>query len=256
MSAYRGNPLSQGVPPILERDEVSPSAAEPAAEPAGSRLRFPARSLVLVAGLPGAGKSTLLARLYGMRGDESRPVRSGRVHVIDSRQARNRWARRLRPLPPRARIPLIYTTHLLWIVRALATGDPVVAHTRGTWTLLLHGLARLARRHGASLHLVLLDVPPEVARAGQVARGRVLTTAAFARHRRRWNRLMARARAGATSPADTVTVLDRAAADALAGIDFDPPVRPPAIGSRPGVARRGGSGHPGPGAVRRRDGRS
>ena len=57
-------------------------------------LGFPARALVLVAGLPGAGKSTLLARLYGLRGDETHPVVSGGVCVIDSRQARNWWARR------------------------------------------------------------------------------------------------------------------------------------------------------------------
>lgn len=244
------------MPPILERDELSPSAAGPVAEPAGSRLRFPARSLVLVAGLPGAGKSTLLARLYGMRGDESEPVRSGRVHVIDSRQARNRWARLLRPLPPRAQIPFVYTAHVLRIVRALTTGCPVVAHTRGTWPLLLHGLAWLARRHDTGLHLVLIDVPPRVARAGQVARGRVLTTATFARHCRRWDRLMARARTGTVSPADTVTVLDRAAADALTGIDFDPPERPSPRRSHRDMARRGGSGHPDPGAVRRRDGRT
>ncbi|WP_119730724.1 AAA family ATPase [Thermomonospora amylolytica] len=215
-------PLPQGVPPIPERDDVPLLAAEPVAESAGPGLRFPGRSLVLVAGLPGAGKSTLLARLYGMRGDESEPVRAGRVHVIDSRQARNWWARRLRPLPPRAQIPFIYTTHVLRIVRALTAGHPVVAHTRGTWAHLLYGLAWLARRHDTSLHLVLIDVPPEIARAGQVARGRVLTTVAFARHCRRWDRLVARARAGAVPPADTVTVLDRAAADRLPGIDFGP----------------------------------
>lgn len=186
-------------------------------------LGFPARALVLVAGLPGAGKSTLLARLYGLRGDETHPVVSGGVCVIDSRQARNWWARRLWALPPRAQIPFVYTTHVWRIARALTAGRAVVAHTRGTWPHLLHGLAWLARRRGASLHLVLLDVPPEVARAGQVARGRMLTPAVFARHCRRWRRLVARARRGTLPPARTVTVLDRPSADRLTAFRFGGP---------------------------------
>ncbi|HEX2314428.1 MAG TPA: ATP-binding protein, partial [Thermomonospora sp.] len=121
-------------------------------------MRFPARSLVLLAGLPGAGKSTLLDRLYGMSGAELWPVPDGDVRVIDSRQARNWWKRRLGPLPPRAQIPLIYLTHVWRIARMLAGGHAVVAHTRGTWPHLLYMFAWLAHRTGTSLHLVLLDV--------------------------------------------------------------------------------------------------
>ncbi|WP_146087437.1 AAA family ATPase [Thermomonospora echinospora] len=206
--------------PLLAAAPVVGPATGPAVEPAGTGLDFPARSLVLVAGLPGAGKSTLLERLYGLRGDEQAPVPDGEVRVIDSRQARNWWARRLGPLPPRARIPFVYTTHVWRIARTLTAGHAVVAHTRGTWPHLLYGFAWLARRTGAGLHLVLIDVPPGTARAGQVARGRVLTTTTFARHCRRWDRLMAKARRGAVPPAATVTVLDRAAADRLTEIRF------------------------------------
>jgi hypothetical protein len=53
-----------------------------------------------------------------------------------------------------------------------------------------------------------------------MARGRVLTAATFARHCRRWERLMAKARRGAVPPALTVTVLDRDAADRLTEIRF------------------------------------
>ncbi|WP_018656606.1 AAA family ATPase [Actinomadura flavalba] len=183
-------------------------------------LRYPAGSLVLVAGLPGAGKSHLLDRVYRMRGDETRPFDTGSVLVIDSRQSRNWWARPLTIFPPRWRVPLVHLTHVWRIARAVAQGRSVVAHTRGTWPHLLRWFARLARRHGGELHLVLLSVPPETARAGQLARGRVVLDRTFARHCRRWEPLVRRAEAGDTAPAAGATVLDRAAADRIARITF------------------------------------
>jgi energy-coupling factor transporter ATP-binding protein EcfA2 len=186
-------------------------------------LRYPAGALVMVAGLPGAGKSTLLARLFPLAGDETRPVAVGNVRVIDSVQARN-WSRRyLGGLPPpRLLIPLVYVMHVWRIARALFAGRSVVAHTRGTWAHLSYGLAWLARRLGTELHLVMLDVDPRTARAGQHARGRVLTATTFARHCRQWRRLLDRAiRTGELPPAASVVVLDRAAADQLKAIRFD-----------------------------------
>jgi GTPase SAR1 family protein len=177
---------------------------------------------VLVAGLPGAGKSTLLERLYELRGDETRPVVAGTARVIDSRQARNWWARYLGPIPPRLRIPLIYTTHLWRIAHALVHGHAVVAHTRGTWPHVLYGFAWLAHRVGTDLHVILLDVPPLLAREGQLSRGRVLTAPTFTRHVRRWRRMVNRVlRTGALPPARTVTVLDRPAANRIDTIRFD-----------------------------------
>lgn len=196
---------------IHERHEVEP----------GSALRYPAGSLVLVAGLPGAGKSTLLNRLYGLHGDETAPVPAGDVLVIDSRQSRNWWARFLRPLPVRMRTPFVHTTHVWRIGRAILAGHGVVAHTRGTWPHILYLFAWLARRRGGRLHLILIDVTPETARAGQFARGRVVTSATFDRHCRRWRPLVDRARGGEPPPpAAGVTVLDRAAADELRAIHF------------------------------------
>jgi predicted kinase len=188
---------------------------------AAEDLRYPAGSLVLVAGLPGAGKSTLLLRLYRLRGDETEPVAAGPVRVIDSRQSRNWWARYLGPVPVRARTPLVHATHVWRIARALLGGHAVVAHTRGTWPHILHGFAWLAHRRGTDLHLILLDVTPQIARAGQRSRGRVVTDMTFARHCRRWQMLIDRTRTGALEPAASVTVLDRVAADELDGIRFD-----------------------------------
>lgn len=193
----------------------------PAGQASVEDLHYPAGSLVLLGGLPGAGKSTLLDRLYGLRGDEREPVHAGEARVIDSRQSRNWWARYLRPIPPRARVPLVHTTHVLRIARALLRGHGVVAHTRGTWPHILYGFAWLARRVGSEVHLILLDVEPRTAREGQLSRGRVVTGTTFARHCRRWRVLIARARSGSLPPAAGVTILDRPAADLLRAIRFD-----------------------------------
>ncbi|MFG2089893.1 ATP-binding protein [Spirillospora sp. NPDC048824] len=187
----------------------------------GPALRFPAGSLVLVAGLPGAGKSTLLNRLYGLDGDETAPVPAGDVLIIDSGQSRNWWARSLRPLPVRLRTPLVHATHVWRIGRAILAGHGVVAHTRGTWPHILRCFAWMAHQRGNDLHLILIDVDPETARAGQFARGRVVTSVTFARHCRRWRPLIARARGGdPLPPAAGVTILDRDAADKLQAIHF------------------------------------
>ncbi|XVQ07908.1 ATP-binding protein [Spirillospora sp. CA-255316] len=185
---------------------------------AGAELRYPAGSLVLVAGLPGAGKSTLLERLYRLGGDESGPVPIDGGWVIDSRQARNHWAGLLAPVPARARVPLVNATHVWWIARAVLRGEGVVAHTRGTWPHILHLFSWMARPRGGRVHLVLIDVDPGTALAGQVARGRVVTAVTFARHCRRWRPLVRRARDGAVPPAATVTVLTRTEADGLEAI--------------------------------------
>ncbi|WP_243722798.1 GTPase domain-containing protein [Actinomadura sp. 7K507] len=176
---------------------------------------------MLVAGLPGAGKSTLLNRLYGLHGDETAPVPAGDVLVIDSGQSRNRWARSLRLCPVRLRTPLVHATHVWRIGRAILTGRGVVAHTRGTWPHILHLFAWMARHRGNHLHLILIDVDPRTARAGQFTRGRVVTPITFARHCRRWRPLIARARGGGPIPPATgVTILDRDTADKLQAIHF------------------------------------
>ncbi|MFD0734565.1 AAA family ATPase [Planotetraspora mira] len=211
-------------PGTTQSSEVHTMAADSVAPSSIDDLHYPARSLVLLAGLPGAGKSTLLRRLYGLRCDETEPVPDGRgAWVIDSYQSRNMWAPYLGPIPPRLRTPLVHATHVWRIARAMTRGQAVVAHTRGTWPHLLHGFAWLARRSGTQMHMILLDVEPDVALAGQRIRGRTVTRVAFARHRRRWRALIRQARTGALPPADSVTVLDRPAADTLGAIRFGRP---------------------------------
>ncbi|MEV5412707.1 AAA family ATPase [Thermopolyspora sp. NPDC052614] len=190
------------------------------AEVSDGTLRFAAGSLVVITGLPGAGKSTLLARLYGLTGEEIAPVAVGAVRVIDSGQSRNRWARSLAWVAKPVRTLVVYLTHVSRIARMLADGHSVVAHNRGAWAHVLYGFAWLARRYGREFHLVLLDVEPETALAGQRVRGRVVAPGTFARHCRRWRRLIGQVRSGKPGPATSVTVLDREAADAVRGIVF------------------------------------
>ncbi|MBN6055519.1 hypothetical protein JYK22_26530, partial [Nonomuraea sp. RK-328] len=225
-------------------------------------LRYPPGSLVILTGLPGAGKSTLLRRLYGLDGSETTPVRyephgsgrvtaphepdgsgttaaagAGGVTVIDSMQSRLRWARSIGWAPRPARTAVVFATHLWRIRRALAAG-PVIAHNRGCGPLVLRLFARLARRRGVAFHLLLLDATPEAALAGQRARHRVVGARTFSYHRRRWEALLARARAGVAAPAAGAVVIDRRAADLLGGIVFDGSPASPAGGAEPSTINR------------------
>ncbi|MFG1701650.1 AAA family ATPase [Nonomuraea sp. M3C6] len=184
-------------------------------------LRYPPGSLVILTGLPGAGKTTLLQRLYGLHGAESLPVTMGTVVVIDSVQSRRHWYGRLDWAPNPVRRAVVFVTHLSRIRQALTRGHSVIAHNRGCGPYVLRGFAWLARRHRASFHLLLLDAPPEVALAGQRARGRVVARRTFARHQHRWQSLVSRVKAGDPAPATGARIVDRADAHLLETIVFD-----------------------------------
>ncbi|MGG7571357.1 AAA family ATPase [Streptomyces sirii] len=182
-----------------------------------AELRFAAGDLVVVSGLPGSGKSTLMHRVL--------PPPDGRgpvVHRIDSQDVRERWERgRLRRLPYGLYRPLVRAAHYLALGRALRSGDSVVVHDCGTLAWVRRWVARSAVRGGRGLHLVLLDVPPEVARSGQEARGRGVSGYAFARHRRAVGRLVGAAEAaGPPKGFSSVVLLDRRAASALKTVGF------------------------------------
>ncbi|HET6290509.1 MAG TPA: AAA family ATPase [Amycolatopsis sp.] len=153
------------------------------------RIAFPLgrRDLLVVAGIPGAGKSTLLSR-----------AATGAIPVLDSDQVRARLRERLpAALPYRCYRPLVHLWHRARVVRfALADGGPLVVHepsTRATTRGLLALLGLLSRR---PVRLLWLDVDPEVARAGQVARGRVIRRHSFARHVTRAEKVRRELRAG------------------------------------------------------------
>ncbi len=174
------------------------------------RLTFAARSLVVVGGLPGSGKTTLLERLGDVPG----------AVVLDSAGATRRWGRL--PVPYRALRPLAHLEHHARIALAVLVAAPggVVVHdtaTRAAERRWLLGLARIARRPA---HLVLLDVDPVTAHAGQVARRRAVPERSRRRHAARWGALREHAASGRL-PGEhwsSVRLLDRTAADALTGL--------------------------------------
>jgi alpha-D-ribose 1-methylphosphonate 5-triphosphate synthase subunit PhnL len=76
----------------------SPDVRQP---PGITALRYPADSVVVLAGIPGAGKSTLLRRLF----PESTDVR-----VLDSERLRDRWMPVLGSIPYSVCRPLLHLT--------------------------------------------------------------------------------------------------------------------------------------------------
>lgn len=172
-------------------------------------LDFVAGDLVVVSGLPGSGKSTLIRRAV-------------REHAIDSQDTRDRWAGALPALLPYALYrPLVRAAHYLGLWRALRSGGSVVVHDCGTQAWVRRWLAREAGRRGRTLHLVLLDVTPGVARAGQMERGRGVSGYAFARHRGAVGRLLRDTESGLLPPGcASAVLLDREAATAIDRISF------------------------------------
>ncbi|PCG85891.1 ATP-binding protein [Streptomyces sp. WZ.A104] len=180
-------------------------------------LDFTAGDIVVVSGLPGSGKSTLIRRT--VQGD-----------AVDSQNTRDSWAAALPRLLPYALYrPLVRATHYLGLRKALRAGASVVVHDCGTQAWVRRWLARHAAGRGRTLHLILLDVTPEVARQGQRERGRGVSGYAFARHRHAVARLLADVEQGLLPAGCTSAVLlDREAAGALDRITFTQAEAPPA----------------------------
>ncbi|MFF7727456.1 AAA family ATPase [Streptomyces sp. NPDC008001] len=180
-------------------------------------LRFPAGDLLIVSGLPGSGKSTLIRRAV-----PPLDAREGIVWCVDSQDTRERLERRTPGwLPYGAYRPLARLAHYAALRRALRSGASTVVHDCGQRGWVRRWVAHEARRRGAGAHLLLLDVPPRTALAGQAARGRGVSPYAFGRHRRAMARLVAEVTARSVPEGmASVVVLDRRAADALGRIVF------------------------------------
>ncbi|MFJ4630514.1 AAA family ATPase [Streptomyces sp. NPDC088847] len=174
-------------------------------------LRFGPRDLVVVTGLPGSGKSTLMRRAVTADG-----VR------VDSQDTRDRWDTRTAGFLPYAVYrPLVRLAHYAGLHRALRSASGAVVHDCGTQTWVRGWLARAAGRRGGTLHLVFLDVTPDMALDGQRERGRGVSRYAFLRHRWAAARLLRAVERGELPHGvGSAVLLDRDAADVLRRIDF------------------------------------
>ncbi|SEK64806.1 Predicted kinase [Blastococcus sp. DSM 46786] len=165
------------------------------------------RALLVVGGLPGSGKTTLLRRLLAHDGPAGT--------ALDSEDVAGRLRRAAPGVPYRLLRPWVHAWHRWRVLRAVGGNAPLVVLTDPWTSRSWRGLVvRAARRSGRSLRLVLLDVPPQLAREGQRARGRAVPEGRMRRHATRWRRYLARV--GATpSAGDAVLVVDRRAAGEL-----------------------------------------
>ncbi|WP_371654861.1 MULTISPECIES: AAA family ATPase [unclassified Streptomyces] len=171
-------------------------------------LRFAEGDVVVVSGLPGSGKTTLLRRAVTGVG-------------IDSQDTRRAWEARMGGVPYALYRPVVRVAHFLRMHRALRSGGGLAVHDCGTHAWVRWSLAKGAAREGRSLHLVLLDVTPETALAGQVARGRKVSSYAFARHARAVPRLIAAVAEGRLPRGvASAVLLDRTAAETVGRIAF------------------------------------
>jgi len=181
-------------------------------------LRYSVNSVVVVAGVPGAGKSTLLRRLFPVESTE---------RVFDSERIRNRWMPVLGVLPYAWWRPLVHLTYYATVLRVMRRGGgPMVVHDCATRPWVRQLLGWRAKRAGLPLHLVLLDVPGDVARYGQWVRGRVVRAGSMATHCRRWPELLEKAAddPGHVVPgAASAVVLSRGQANQLKRIAFSCP---------------------------------
>ncbi|WP_427895987.1 AAA family ATPase [Kribbella sp. GL6] len=177
-------------------------------------LRYAVDAVVVLAGIPGAGKSTFLRRVFA-----GSPVR-----VYDSAHLRERWMPVLGALPYALWRPLVHLMYYVTLLRSMRRGHgPMVIHDCATrpWARRLIGWR--ARRAGLPLHLILLDVPGDVARSGQWARGRVVRRRSMETHCRRWPDLVATARSdpGSVVPgAVSALVLTRGEANRVQHVRF------------------------------------
>ncbi|MGY4771278.1 AAA family ATPase [Kribbella sp. CWNU-51] len=181
-------------------------------------LQYPAQALVVLAGIPGAGKSTLLRRLYPVGGEY------GGVRVFDSERLRARWMPVLGVLPYAWWRPLLHLTYYVLVLTAMGRHKgPMVVHDCATRPWVRQLIGWRAKQAGRPLHLVLLDVPGDVARDGQWTRGRVVRAGSMATHCRRWPELLAKAvddPSHVVPGAASAVVLDRRQANDLGSITF------------------------------------
>ncbi|MGA4539636.1 ATP-binding protein [Uniformispora flossi] len=196
-------------PEAQAEPEPEPEAAAGHPHPVGV-LRYGARDVLVVAGLPGAGKSTLMARCAV-------------APLVDSRHTRLHYQARLpRWIPYRLFRPVVRVAHLRRMRAGLRGDGPLAVQDFGAVPLVRAWVGWEARRQGRNAHVLFLDVDAATAWQSQVARGRCVPPRRFARHRTLAARVLRRLAASGKPPRGwtSVVVLDRPAADRVRRIAF------------------------------------
>ncbi|WP_250286608.1 MULTISPECIES: AAA family ATPase [unclassified Frankia] len=214
-----------------------PHAGDPSGDPSGAgwTLRYPAGTVLIVAGIPGAGKSTLIRHVFGditdpgpkpspePGSDPRARTRGARPLILDSADIRTALRARLGPrLPYRLYRPAVHIAHYARIAWMTARhGESLVVHECGTRRWARRAITGLARARHRPAHLILIDAPSADALAGQRARGRTVRSRAFRRHERSWARLRAAGPAALYREGwSSARVLDRRDARTLNAIRF------------------------------------
>jgi len=193
---------------------ISPSVRE---DLGTTKLHYPADSIVVLAGIPGAGKSTLLRRLF------TETESSDDVRVLDSEHLRDRWKPVLRTVPYAVWRPALHLAYYALVLREIRTPGPLVIHDCATKPLVRQLIGRAAKAARRPVHLIMLDVPADVARLGQRARARVVRAGSMETHSRRWPVLrdLATTAPGRVVPgAASAVILNRQQANQLTRITF------------------------------------
>lgn len=173
-----------------------------------SRVDLDGPVLVVIGGLPGSGKTTLLRRLLA----EQVPGVTG----LDSEFVAEAFRRAGPGLPYRFLRPWVHVVHRWQVLRAVRGRASVVVLT-DPWTgdRWRAAVLRAAAAGGRRVRVVQLVADPELAAAGQSARGRVLSERAMRRHVERASRVP-------STHAQGGLVVDRHGADRLTLVDVLP----------------------------------
>lgn len=201
-------------------------------------LVYPAGSVVIISGLPGSGKSTALSHWSAV------------AAVVDPRTSHLACAR-LMPawLPYAAYRPWARLRHFRSLRHAVHSGREVLVHDCGSRPWIRRHLARILHAQGRELHLVLLDIGPVDALAGQCARGRWTARRVFDRHCRGLAQLMSALAAigmSAVPEASSVLLFDRTSRTHLPHLRFTSETarRTAARSDWPAVSSPGGTHRP------------